>query len=83
MPLFDFRCRQCGHEFEALVRSGKPATCSCGSEDLEQLPSGFAVSSLTIRKANLDTVRQKGAQARKEKLRSDHSYMEKHIRDEH
>jgi putative FmdB family regulatory protein len=83
MPLFDFRCRQCGQEFEALVRTGSPATCSCGSDDLEQLPSGFAVSSSTTRKVNLDAVRAKGAQARKEKLRADHSYMQKHIRDEH
>jgi putative FmdB family regulatory protein len=83
MPLFDFKCRQCGHEFEVLVRAGHPAACSCGSNDLEQLPSGFAVSSSTIRKANLDAVRQKGAKARKEKLQTDHSYMEKHIRDEH
>jgi len=50
---------------------------------LEQLPSGFAVSSSTIRKANLEAVRAKGAQARKDKLRADHSYMDKHIRDEH
>ncbi len=83
MPLFDFRCRRCGQEFEALVRTGHPATCSCGNDDLEQLPSGFAVSSSTIRKANLEAVRAKGAQARKEKLRADHSYMEKHIREEH
>jgi hypothetical protein len=41
------------------------------------------VSSSTIRKANLDAVRQKGAKARKEKLRADHGYMEKHIREEH
>ena len=52
-------------------------------DDLEQLPSGFAVSSSTIRKANLDAVRKKGAKARKEKLQADHSYMDKHIRDEH
>ena len=83
MPLFDFKCRQCGRQFEALVRTGKPVTCSCGCDDLEQLPSGFAVSSPTIRKANLDAVRQKGAKARQEKLQADHSYMEKHIRDEH
>ena len=38
-----------------------PPSCSCGSDDLEQLPSGFAVSSSTIRKASLDAVRQKGA----------------------
>ena len=83
MPLFDFRCRQCGLEFEALVRSGHANTCTCGSSDLEQLPAGFAVSSSTIRKANLDAVRRKGAEARKDKLRADHSYMQKHIRDEH
>jgi putative FmdB family regulatory protein len=83
MPLFDFRCRRCGGEFEALVRTGFPAVCSCGSDDLEQLPSGFAVSSSSIRKANLDAVRAKGAQARREKLRDDHGYMQKHIRDEH
>jgi putative FmdB family regulatory protein len=83
MPLFDFRCRACGQEFEALVRPGHSPACSCGSNDLEQLASGFAVSSSTIRKANLKTVRQKGAEARKEKLRADHGYMQKHIRDEH
>ena len=84
MPLFDFKCRQCGRQFEALVRTGQPVMCSCGSDDLEQLPSGFAVSSSTIRKANLDAVRQKGARRRgQEKLQADHSYMEKHIRDEH
>jgi putative FmdB family regulatory protein len=83
MPLFDFRCRRCGQEFEALVRAGHPVACSCGSADLEQLPSGFAVSSSTIRKANLDAARQKGATARKEKLQADHGYMQKHIRDEH
>jgi putative FmdB family regulatory protein len=83
MPLFDFKCRRCGQQFEALVRSEHPATCVCGSADLEQLPSGFAVSSSTIRKANLDAVRKKGAAARKEKLQADHRYMDKHIRDEH
>jgi putative FmdB family regulatory protein len=83
MPLFDFRCRQCGNEFEALVRPAHATVCSCGSDDLEQLPSGFAVSSSTIRKANLESVRRKGAEARKEKLQADHSFMEKHIRDEH
>ena len=83
MPLFDFRCRRCGQEFEALVRAGHSVVCSCGSDDLEQLPSGFAVSSSTIRKTNLDAVRRKGAQARKDKLRADHAYMQKHMRDEH
>jgi putative FmdB family regulatory protein len=83
MPLFDFRCRSCGSEFEALVRADRSVVCACGSGDLEQLPSSFAVSSSTIRKASVDSARKKGAEARKQKLRADHDYMQKHIRDEH
>ena len=50
MPLFDFRCRACGQEFESLVRSAgygdPPTSCpSCQAVDLERLLSGFAVSS--------------------------------------
>jgi len=83
MPLFDFKCRACGNVFEALVRADRKAECSCGSGDIEQLPSGFAVSSPGLRKSHLDAVRKRGAEARKEKLRAEHSYMQKHMRDEH
>jgi putative FmdB family regulatory protein len=45
MPLYDFRCRGCGAEFEALVRPPAPAACpSCESRDLERLLSGFSFS---------------------------------------
>jgi putative FmdB family regulatory protein len=40
MPLFEFRCRECGDEFEALVRTDNPAACpSCAGERLERLMS--------------------------------------------
>ncbi|MGE5246621.1 MAG: FmdB family zinc ribbon protein [Betaproteobacteria bacterium] len=47
MPLYDFHCRTCGHDFEALVRpqdENGPACPSCQGMDLDrQLPT-FAVS---------------------------------------
>src|SRR5260370_11912839 len=59
MPLFDFRCRSCGGEFEALVRSSDLPVCpSCKSANLEQLPSMFTVSSLEITKARVRTARK-------------------------
>jgi putative FmdB family regulatory protein len=48
VPLYDFHCRACGHDFEALVRpqdAGGPVCPSCGGRDLERLLSTFAVSS--------------------------------------
>ena len=60
MPLFDFRCRACGRQFEVLVRPSAadgqpPAACDdCGSADLERLPSTFASSSSESRRASAD-----------------------------
>lgn len=37
MPIFDFVCKQCNNEFEALVRGTAAAKCpACGSEKLER-----------------------------------------------
>ena len=37
MPIFEYACRACGHQFEALVRaSDTPQCASCGSKDLEK-----------------------------------------------
>ena len=46
MPIFEYRCRQCGAEFEALVkRQGDQVTCrDCDSEELEQKFSTFAAT---------------------------------------
>jgi putative FmdB family regulatory protein len=46
MPLFEFRCRTCGHCFEMLVfaTTRSPVVCpSCDASDLEKLYSVFGV----------------------------------------
>jgi putative FmdB family regulatory protein len=45
MPLFEYQCRKCRHQFEALVIGARKPSCpKCGSEDLEKRvsPIGFA-----------------------------------------
>ena len=60
MPIYDYQCRKCGEEFELLVLKNTVAACpSCQSQDLEQLISGFAVSSESIRQANLTAAKRK------------------------
>ncbi len=46
MPLYDYRCRKCGHEFEALViGSATPECPQCGGSELDKLMSTFAFRS--------------------------------------
>ena len=61
MPIYDYKCRSCGEQFELLVLGSRVAACpSCESLDLEQLLStGIAVSSASIRQSNLETARRK------------------------
>ena len=43
MPIFEYACRACGHEFETLVRAADTPSCvQCSSADLEKKLSLFA-----------------------------------------
>jgi putative FmdB family regulatory protein len=45
MPLFEYACKHCGHQFETLVMGSTTPTCpSCSSQKLEKLLSVFAVN---------------------------------------
>ena len=46
MPLYEYACRQCKHEFEALVRNAEPPRCpACNGDNLERRLSVFAAHS--------------------------------------
>jgi putative FmdB family regulatory protein len=60
MPIYEYECRRCGRQFELLVLKTTVAACpGCKSRKLEQLLSGFAVSSQTISEANVRDARRK------------------------
>jgi putative FmdB family regulatory protein len=48
MPLFEYACQACDHEFEVLVRGNDAPECpSCQSQSLERRQSVFAARSTT------------------------------------
>ncbi|HQR53089.1 MAG TPA: zinc ribbon domain-containing protein [Burkholderiales bacterium] len=43
MPIYEYACSKCGHEFEKLVRNGTVPDCpSCHSTELEKKLSVFS-----------------------------------------
>ncbi|MDB5384775.1 MAG: Zinc ribbon domain protein [Planctomycetaceae bacterium] len=43
MPLFEYHCQDCDHDFEVLVRAGEKPQCpTCESTKLEKLMSASA-----------------------------------------
>ena len=46
MPIYEYRCEACNHEFEALVRAAAAPACEkCSSPKLERLLSLPAIKS--------------------------------------
>jgi putative FmdB family regulatory protein len=48
MPMFEYRCKQCGHHMDVLVKSSQQkisvVVCDkCGSKDTEKAIAGFSV----------------------------------------
>ena len=81
MPIFDYQCRACGNQFELVVLKSTVIACpACAGSDLEQLLSGFAVSSDGSRKANALSARRAAVNSRevKEKNVAQAEYVKHH-----
>jgi putative FmdB family regulatory protein len=45
MPIFEYKCDKCGHEFEKLVFGNSKVTCPvCGAENVKKKFSVFGMS---------------------------------------
>jgi len=80
MPLYDFHCRSCDREFEALVRpqDASPTCPSCKSADLERLLSGFALHTDERHAAAALDSRRRQIKANKDKIVADEEYRKEH-----
>jgi putative FmdB family regulatory protein len=79
MPIYEYECRACRHQFEAIVRPpDAPACPECNGSDLERLISLFAVDSGDTRRTARDAARRQNAKTTKEKAHAEAEYDRKH-----
>ena len=76
MPIFEYACKACGKQFEALVRSQDkaPACPSCKSADLEKLISKPAIKSESTHGLAMKAAKKRDKIAGSEKAREQREY---------
>jgi putative FmdB family regulatory protein len=81
VPLYDFRCRGCGEEFEALVRPPAEPSCpACAATDLERLVTGFSFS---VRSGGLSPAARRAVQKQQNAQRRDQAAFQEEIEKKH
>lgn len=79
MPIYEYRCKECEREFEALVlKNVEPACPSCGSRDLERLFSLPAVQSSSTRALSMKAARKREKARGTERMIAQHEYEQAH-----
>lgn len=82
MPIYEFECRKCHHEFEQLILKGTVAACpACQSQELERLLSGFAVSTEEMSQANVQKARARNRASAnyKDRQRAEAEHLHEHV----
>jgi putative FmdB family regulatory protein len=76
MPIFEYSCKGCGKEFEALVlpTTGTPKCPACDSTDLEKLISSPAIKSETTHDLAMRAAKKRDKIQGSEKAREQREY---------
>lgn len=78
MPIYDYSCRTCSHQFEALVRHESIPTCpKCQGQDLERHFSLPAIKSESTRQLAMKAAKKRDAKQAAEANYTQREY-EKH-----
>ncbi len=83
MPLYDFKCRACSHDFDQIVKVGEIPNCPmCGAADVEKLLTfNASVSTDKTRSRALASARRKGQAIKREQDHAQREYERNYIKD--
>jgi putative FmdB family regulatory protein len=83
MPILEYVCRTCRHQFEFLklpATTAPPRCPECQGEDLERLLSGFAMSTSDLTRARVKAARKQHLESKdvKDKQVAEAEYRKDH-----
>jgi putative FmdB family regulatory protein len=79
MPIYEYSCNSCHHQFEVLIRSSQTPVCaSCGSADLDRIFSLPAVKSDETHARALGAAKRRDKAAAKDKAHEQLKYERSH-----
>lgn len=79
MPIYEYSCEACGHEFETLVRGESEPECpSCQSRDLKRLLSLPRVHSSSTRAASMRAAKKRDKAQATERAIEQQKYEQAH-----
>lgn len=80
MPIYEYQCKKCGHQFEFLVLPAAPAAAcpKCRHAKLEKLISLCSVSSESTQQAHLKSARKVATKINKDKQYEEHKAIHHH-----
>ncbi|MGA0935256.1 MAG: FmdB family zinc ribbon protein [Pseudohongiellaceae bacterium] len=84
MPIYEYKCRNCGNLFEKIVKLNESPDCpECDSSDLEKQFTVAAVSTSKTRAKSFQTARARANSVKKEQDVAQREYERKHLEDHH
>lgn len=81
MPIYEYICKACNNQFEALIRGKKVPKCpECDSDDLEKLFSLPGVKSETTRQLSMKAAKKRDKTQATDRMHDRLTYERSHDR---
>lgn len=84
MPIYEYKCRSCGHQFEKIVRLNETPNCeSCQSSELEKLFSAPGIRTTKSQRRSSAQERNARSNVRRDQKVAESDFIKKELSEGH